>query len=324
MEGDFMNKKIVAVMVGACVLLTAGCGKVAELKNGEQVVGKLEGKTITAGDLYKELKVKGGASIFTSMVDEYIANKEIEDSDTIKSEAKTQLTQVKTQYESAGQDFNAAMKNAGYENEDAFLKVLMLDIKKNKVVENFLKEKVSDDEINDYYEKNIDGEITARHILITPDVKDDMSDEDKTKAKEEAKKEAEKLIKKLNDGDKFEDLAKKNSDDEGSKEDGGLVENVTKDSVVEPFYTALTKLKDGQYTKEPVESSYGYHIILRVSQKEKPELKDVKDDILSDIVSDKLSSDTNLTNTTWVEIRKKYKLNIEDSEIKKGYETLTK
>lgn len=321
-----MKKKVVVVaaMMSVCLLLTSGCGKVAELKNGEQVVGKLEGKTISANDLYKELKSKGGASIFTSMVDEYIANKEIEDSDTIKSEAKTQLTQVKSQYESAGQDFDAAMKNAGYESEDAFLKVLIMDIKKNKVVENFLKDNVSDDEINDYYEKNIDGEITARHILITPDVKDDMSDEDKTKAKENAKKEAEKLIKKLNDGAKFEDLAKKNSDDEGSKEDGGLIENITKDSVVEPFYTALTKLKDGEYTKEPVESSYGYHIILRVSQKDKPKLKDVKDDILSNIVSDKLSNDSNLTKTTWVEIRKKYKLDIQDDEIKKGYESLTK
>lgn len=319
-----MNKKLIVSIALACLLFTAGCGKVAELKNGEQVVGKINGKTITADDLYKELKEKGGTSIFVNMVDDFIANKEIKDSDAITNEAKSQLEQLKSQYESAGQNFDTVLKNAGYENEKALLEVLVLDIKKNKVVENFLRDKVTEDEINDYYEANIEGELTARHILITPEVKDDMTEEETEKAKEDAKKKAEKLLKKLEDGEKFEDLAKKNSDDEGSKKNGGLVENITKDTVVDPFYNALKDLKDGEYTKEVVESSYGYHIILRVSQKEKPKLKDVKDDILDTIVSDKLADDSTLTTTTWIDIRKKYKLNIEDSAIKKEYKDLTK
>lgn len=314
-----MKKKLLAITICICLLFTAGCGEVSKLKNGEEVVGKLKGKTITADDLYESLKKQNGTNAFVTLVDTYIANKEIKDSDSIKQEAQTQFDQLKAQYESAGQDFDAALSNAGYKNKDAFLEVLMLDVKKNKVVENYLKEKVSNDEINDYYDANIDGEITARHILITPDVKDDMSDEDKSKAKKKAKEKAEKLIKKLKDGEKFEELAKKNSDDEGSKEDGGLISNITKDSVVESFYTACTKLKDGEYTKEPVESTYGYHVILRVSQKEKPKLKDVKDDIIDSIVSNKLNNDSNLYTTTWTDIRKKYKLEIEDSEIKKGY-----
>lgn len=314
-----MKKKLLASMVCLCLLFTAGCGEISKLKNGEEVVGKIKGKTVTADDLYKSLKKQGGTNAFVTLIDTYIAEKEIKDSDSIKKEAQSQFDQLKAQYESANQDFNVALQNAGYKNKDAFLEVLTLDIKKNKVVENFLKEKVSKDEINDYYEKNIAGEITARHILITPNVKDDMSEEDKTKEKKKAKEKAEKLIKNLKDGAKFEDLAKKNSDDEGSKENGGLIENITKDSVVESFYTACTKLKDGEYTKEPVESSYGYHIILRVSQKEKPKLDTVKDDIIENIVSNKLSNDSELYTTTWVDIRKKYKLEIEDSEIKKGY-----
>ena len=187
-----------------------------------------------------------------------------------------------------------------------------------------VKDHITDDEISDYYETNIEGELTARHILITPEVKEDMTEEETSKAKEEAKKKAENLLQKLEKGEKFEDLAKKNSDDEGSKKNGGLVENITKDTVVESFYNATKKLKDGEYTKEVVESSYGYHIILRVSQKEKPKLKDVKEDILEDIVSDKLNNDSTLTTTTWVDIRKKYKLNIEDSKIKKEYNELNR
>lgn len=304
------------------LFVTAGCGTEAKLKNGEEIVGKLEGKTITADELYQSLKKENGTNAFVTLVDTYIANKEIADSDAITNEAKSQLEQLKAQYESAGQDFATALSNAGYKKEKDFLDVLILDIKKNKVVENFLKEKVTDDEIQDYYEKNIAGEITARHILITPSVTDDMNEEEKAKEKKKAKEKAEKLIKKLEDGAKFEDLVKKNSDDEGSKNDGGLIENITKDSVVDSFYTACTKLKDGEYTKEPVESSYGYHIILRVSQKEKPKLEDVKDDIIDSIVTEKLNKDSTLYTTTFVDIRKKYKLDIKDADIKKGYNAM--
>lgn len=313
-----MKKKLFVVLVFS-LLFTAGCGKVAELKNGEQVVGSISGKKITANDLYDNLKKQGGTTVFINLIDEFIANKEVETDDSVKDEANAQLEQLKTQYESMGQDFNDVIKSAGYENEDALLNSLILDIKKQKVVEKHLKENIKEDEINDYYEKNISGEITARHILIIPDVNDDMSDDEKTKAKEEAKKKAEDLIKKLNDGADFKELAKKNSEDTGSKENGGLIENITKDSVVEPFYNAVSELKDGEYTKEPVESSYGYHIILRESQKEKPKLEDVKDDIITNIVDDKLNNDENLYQNTWIEIRKKYKLDIQDSEIKKGY-----
>lgn len=313
-----MNKKLLTIL-SISLLLTSGCGKVAELKNGEQVVGKLNGKTITANELYEELKEKGGSTTFINMVDEFIANKEIKTDDSVKNEANSQLEQLKLQYESMGQSFDDVLKGAGYSNEDELLEELILEVKKQKVVKNYLKENVKEDEINDYYEKNIEGEITARHILIIPDVNDDMSDEEKTKEKEKAKEKAEKLIKELNDGKDFKELAKKESEDEGSKENGGLVENITKDSVVEPFYNAVKELKDGEYTKEPVESSYGYHIILRESQKEKPKLEEVKDDILEKIVEEKLSSDENIYSTTWEEIRKKYKLDIQDSEIKKGY-----
>lgn len=313
-----MNKKLLTIL-SISLLLTSGCGKVAELKNGEQVVGKLNGKTITANELYEELKEKGGSTTFINMVDEFIANKEIKTDDSVKNEANSQLEQLKLQYESMGQSFDDVLKGAGYSNEDELLEELILEVKKQKVVKNYLKENVKEDEINDYYEKNIEGEITARHILIIPDVNDDMSDEEKTKEKEKAKEKTEKLIKELNDGKDFKELAKKESEDEGSKENGGLIENITKDSVVEPFYNAVKELKDGEYTKEPVESSYGYHIILRESQKEKPKLEEVKDDILEKIVEEKLSSDENIYSTTWEEIRKKYKLDIQDSEIKKGY-----
>jgi len=105
------------------------------------------------------------------------------------------------------------------------------------------------------------------------------------------------------------------------------------DSYYEILQTILIKrakerlaylIKDGDYTAEPVKSTYGYHIILRVSQKERPKLEDVKDDVKDALVLEKISADSNLRNKAWVKIRKKYNLKIEDSAIEKIYNNTIK
>ena len=320
------NKKLTLLGVTMCsvLLLTTGCGEVAKLKDGKEVVGKIKGYTVTAEDLYAELKEQGGSRVFVNMIDDYIANKEIKSNEDAEDYANSQIEAYKSQYEQQGQDFNEVLVSSGYKNEQQFRDELILSYKKDKVVENYLKDELTDDEIQNYYDENIFGDMTVRHILIKPDTETDASDEDQEKAEEKAKKEAENIIKKLDKGEKFEDLAKEYSDDEGTKEDGGLLENFSKDSVVTEFWDASVKLKDGEYTKEPVKSEYGYHVILRISQKAKPKLKEVKDTIEETLVANKLSADTTLKTTTWVNIRKKYNLNIEDSEIKDGYDSLTK
>lgn len=313
-----MKKKVLITSLCALLLLT-GCGEKAKLKNGEEVVAEIEGKTITAEDLYDELRSQGGSTVLINMIDEFIANKEIETDESATEYANNQLSNLKSQYEQSGMDFEEALTSAGYKSESDFKEVLILDYKKNKVVENYLSDELTDDEINDYYENEVFGEMTVKHILIKPDTTDDMTDEEKEKAENKAKKTAEEVIKKLDEGAKFDDLVKEYSDDEGSKDNNGLIENFTKDGVVSEFWEASLKLKDKEYSKEPVKSEYGYHVIYRVSQKDKPKLKDVKDDIKEKLVEEKLNTDTELATKTWVEIRKKYKLDIKDDDIKNAY-----
>ena len=91
--------------------------------------------------------------------------------------------------------------------------------------------------------------------------------------------------------------------------------------MTEEFENAAKNLEVGKYTTEPVKTSYGYHIILKVSQKDKPELKVVKDDIIEEIAKDKLSKDTTLQVTALEELRKDYKIDIQDKNLKSQYET---
>lgn len=316
-----MKKKLLTII--ACTLLLTGCGKIPKLENGEEVVAELEGKSFTANELYEELKKSTGTSLLVNMIDDYIADKEIETDDAAKEYAKTELENLKYQYELYQMDFNAAMKQAGYDSEEKLLDEIILEYKKDKVVENYAKEQISDEEVETYYNENIFGEITARHILIKPETNSNMSEEEKKAKEEEAFNYAKSLINQLNDGANFEELAKEHSADTGSASEGGLIKDFTKtgeNAVVSEFWNAANDLKDGEYTSEPVKSSFGYHIILRVSQNERPSLEDTKDDILTTLVQAKLQIDQNLSAKYWVEIRKKYNLNIIDSDIKKVYD----
>ena len=87
-----------------------------------------------------------------------------------------------------------------------------------------------------------DREYKVRHVLVQK--------EDEARA----------IIAKLNKGEKFEDLAKQ-SLDPGSKERGGDLGWSTPAAYVKPFSDAVVALKPGSYTKEPVKTDFGYHVI---------------------------------------------------------------
>ena len=89
--------------------------------------------------------------------------------------------------------------------------------------------------------------------------------------------------------------------------------------MVTEFEEAAFALNVNEYTKEPVKTSYGYHIILKTGEKEKKSLKDVKDEILETLYKEKINEDKNYYYTTLDEIRKNYGLKFKDSKLKSIY-----
>ncbi len=314
-----MKKKLLLLSLCSVLLLCSGCKKEVKLKDGKEVIASVKGKDFTAEELFDSLKETYGSTTLTNMIDDYIVNKEVKDSDEANEYAKAQIESMKQQYESAGYDWNNVLSQYGYSSEKDLIKDYAKDYKKQIVAKNYLKKEVTEDEINRYYEKEIYGNYTVKHILIKPEEKDNMSDSEKEEANKKAKEKAEEVIKSLEDGKKWADLVKEYSEDDGSKDKEGLIENFTKGDVVDEFFEATLKLKDGEYTKEPVESNYGYHIILKVSNTKKPSLKDSKEKILKEVVENKLNNDENLYSNTWLKIRESYKLSINDSTIKSAY-----
>lgn len=314
-----MKRKILIVSLCSFLIVFTGCKKEVKLKDGKEVIASIKGKDITAEELFDNLKNTYGSNTIINMIDDFIVSKEIKDNKEANEYAKAQVKGMKEQYETAGYNWNDTLNQYGYNSENDLINDYANDYKKRLVVKNYLKENITDDEINEYYEKEIYGNYTVKHILIKPNTDSNSSDEDKEKAKEEALKTAKEVIKKLDDGSKWADLVKEYSDDEGSKNDEGLIENFTKGDVVDDFFNASLELKDNEYTKEPIESTYGYHIILKISNTKKPSLKDSKEKILSEISDNKLNNDDTLYDKTWIEIRKAYELDIKDSKVKSNY-----
>ena len=313
-----LKKKIASVFLIGVLLLTAGCAATPKLENGQEKFASIDGYEISADDLYAELKDRGGLSIMLEMVDDFIVNKEIKDQTGADSYAEGQIEMYKEYY---GDSFEDTLVQYGYNNVDDFKAIIKNDYLKQKVALNYLETTVTDSELNEYYENKIYGDQTVKYILIRPaELDSDATDEDKLNAEAEALKEAKEIIKKINNGEKFEDLAKEYSDDSVSALNGGLLSGFNLDQVDEEFFVAANALKDGEMTKDPVQDSKGYNVILKVSSEKKPKLDEVKNDILETLAEEKLNADENAYNDAWYQIRKKYNLEIVDTDVKTLYQ----
>ena len=301
-----------ATVIMAGVLLTTGCGK-TKLKNGEEVAIKVNGKNITADTLYKELRSKYAKNIIIDDIDKKIFDVVYKNDEDIEKQVKEQMDYIKNQYKD---NWEETLKNAGYEDEYALEDEFRLQYQRNKAIDDNLKENIKEKDIKKYYEEEVVGDISAKHILIK--VKSDSDSEGLSD--EEAKKKANELIKKLDNGEDFAKLAKENSDDTGSATNGGDLGFFNKGQMVQEFEDAAYDLRVNEYTKEPVKTTYGYHIILKTGEKDKAKLtKSLKKEIKDKIVNEKKENDKTISITTLDKIRKNYGLKFKDSKLKSIY-----
>jgi len=134
---------------------------------------------------------------------------------------------------------------------------------------------VTDKELRDEYERQIAGmatkEYKARHIL--------------TKSKEDA----EAVIAELDKGADFAELAKQKSTGP-SGANGGDLGWFRPGAMVPEFSKAVEGMKKGTYTKEPVKTQFGWHVILLEDVRElsPPAFDEVKDKLRAIVVNKKL------------------------------------
>ena len=250
-----MNKQLIPLIIASAVILTACDLKPTTGASGpavkkEDAIASVNGQYIskkTLEDLEKDLaqRSQGQAPAFPKekLVDELV-QREVLVQDAMKKKLD-QSPEVVAQLDAAKK---AILTQASLQ---AYLKA----------------NPITDAEIKKEYDSKVGGangtEYKASHILV--------------KTEDEAKK----LIAELDKGGKFADLANKHSLDAKDSKNGGSLGWFSPGQMVAPFSEAVAKLEKGKYSKTPVQTQFGWHIILSEDSRKQtpPPLEAVKEQL---------------------------------------------
>lgn len=196
----------------------------------------------------------------------------------------SKLSNVENPQDAMREMINVELVNQAAQKEGLLQdETLQMEIRRNTsalVASTYLQNFVSNLEITedmvkaryqaDYVEGSSTGEFNANHILV------------------QTKVEAEAIIAKLDEGTDFAELAKAFSTGPSGKK-GGALGWFKKTDMVAPFAAATAELKKGEYSKAPVETQFGWHVI-KLNDTRKPDLpalESVRESIANSIAAEK-------------------------------------
>lgn len=313
-----MKKKLLIGL--ACLFLLVGC-KSVKLDNGENAVVTFDEGGISSQELYNELKTLYGAETVTNLIDKYLLNKKYEETQEEKTYINQYVKQLKNTAKEAGTDLETYISlYYGIKDEPSLRDYLRLTYRRNKWAEDYAKENVTDKQVNQYYESYVYGNIEASQILITVDVSQNASENEKTKAESEALEKAKKIIQELKEGKDFATLAKQYSKDEATASNGGYLGTEVNDGdLPDEALSALRGLKNGSYTISPIKTSYGYHILYKTNQSDKPELNDELIDTIKTKIGEETAQTSGYVNTAMKALREQSGMKFVDTDLEKQF-----
>ena len=325
-----MKKKILCLMLG--LILLTGCGKIPQLENGQDaVVSFKNGDMISVDDLYNELKDKYALSTLLNMIDKKVLEETFPDNiEKAKKSSESYIESLKENYNSEEELLSAIQQYYGYITIEEYQNQIYLGYMQSFAMNEYAKEKVTDNDIEKYYKNEIDNDIEISHILITPEVTDKMNKDEIKQAETDAEKKAEDIISELKNSVKngkkvseaFSELAKKYSEDDATKDKGGSLGQVNKTTLGDTYTEIVEKaytLKDNNYYTKVIKTSLGYHIIMRNQTYEKKSLDELKDEIIEILANDITKEDNTLSINALQHYRKQMGVNIEDSTLATQY-----
>ncbi|MGH8226593.1 MAG: peptidylprolyl isomerase [Steroidobacteraceae bacterium] len=236
------NLKFLALLPLAALALLAGC----QQKGASSSVTASSTASSTA-NASASVAVVNGLPISRSFYDFYV--KRISGGHAPSDLTAAQRDQALDSLIRAQLVAQLAQKDGDTHDPDTqnLIELSRLDVLEQVVSQQYLKgRKPTEEQLRTEYESQVakmpQTEYHARHILVA------------------TKPFAEMIIKQLEHGAKFADLAKRDSVD-SSKTNGGDLGWFTTTNMVKPFADAVVALKPGEFTHQPVHTKYGWHVI---------------------------------------------------------------
>lgn len=315
------NRKIcyaflIGVIITIIVVIIIWPKRIATLKDGTQPILTVNNTTYTADDLYNDMKDTYSINILINSLDKMILDKKYKEdnemNDSVKKTAEYYYSMYEQYQNITKEQF---LENKGFKSEKEFLEYLKLDYRRNLYYDEYVKNLINEKDIEKYYKDEVFGDVNSKHILVSVS-KDDTSENEKELSDEDAKKLANEIIDKLNKGTSWDDVINEYKDKITNEDLGYRAFNASLDTA---YIKEMKNLKVNTYSKTPILSSYGYHIVYKIDQKDKPELKNVKEDIITILAEEKKNNDNNLYQKALINLRKEAKLEFKDTDLGEKY-----
>lgn len=269
-----------AVSFFLIVLLVSCSQKAAEQQSQGPLVAKVGNDVITQADFVREL----------NSLPDYA--KQMFEGETGKEKFLDEVIKKDILYQEALK--KGIDKNPDFQSKlEEFRKLTLASMLLEKEI--MSKNKISDQDVKDYYNKHKEeftttSQIRASHILV------------------KTEDEANKVLARLKKGEKFQEIAKKESLDKASAANGGDIGYFSRGQLVPEFERAAASLKVGELSN-PVKTPYGYHIIKVTDKKTGPV---VEFDRVKDMISQRLAGERQKAafDNYIGELRKSYKIEI--------------
>ncbi|MCE4957666.1 foldase protein PrsA [Macrococcoides caseolyticum] len=288
------KKIILPAALTVSVLGLSACGN-----DGEALISSKAGDVTTTNVINEMGKTEVANTAFQILIGDILKDKYDKDVDADK--IKKSVDEEIKKYGGEKQFLQILQQQQPGMTVEKYKATRVNDEYRKKLIDETVK--VTDKDLEDNVKK-------SSHILIQ--VKSDTNKEGLSDAK--AKEKAKDILADVKKNKKdFAKIAKKESDDTGSKANGGSLGYVVKGQTVEPFEKALFKLKEGELSGL-VKSDFGYHIILAEKQddfdKEKENLKEKVRQI-------KIQKDPKMMVDAYKKLLKEYKVDYKDKDIEK-------
>lgn len=298
----------IGLVLGAAIICLLSILGVPGL--GNETIAKYKGGRVTENSLYKEMEKYYPVTYVLESIDKSILTKKYELTDEQKQEVEEEVNSVFEMYEMYyGYTEETFLKENGFESKEEFIEYMELDYRRNLYCIDYFKTLIPAEDIEKYYNENIEfGEINTKHMLVQ--ISDDVTDK-------EALKLANEIVAKLNEGKTFDDVAAE-YEDKIVNEDVDF-NNFNSDTLAEEYVEASEKLEKDTYTKKPVKTSFGYHVIYCVNKEDKPSLEQATNDIVEILAQDLEAEDQYIRYKALIKLREDYKLKFTDEKFEEEY-----
>lgn len=254
--------------------------------NNNEVLATVNGEEITRDELYDAMFTNGGREILERLISNRLILQEAKKLEVSVSEGDIDAEigkVIQENFYGAEDYFYQALEQYGI-TEEALRNDLEIELLLHKIVRDQLK--VTEEDTREYFTENqylfnTPEQVEARHILV------------------ETLEEAEEVIRLLDEGQDFSELAKEHSIDTVSAQQGGKLGFFQRGEMVAEFEEAAFNLTIGSRS-DPVETQHGFHIIEVLDRKEAheaafDEVKETAEEkLLEELVYEKMEEHMNL------------------------------